>query len=183
VLARDNASIAHPKRAGFESFLPGAVPGLLGDTPSEISVSVPDVYNSALSEANGTIDTNYAANFGTDPSALRSAIEAALAAEGSSLTADDVVARVQAMSCAGCHRISNNANLGGGIAWSPSLGFTHVTEREIEVVGGSTRYLLSPALNDAFLPHRQQLLQQYLDRTLVVRLLEPLKPIGGFLVH
>jgi hypothetical protein len=178
-----NPGITHPKRAGFETFLAGAVPGLLGGTLPEIGLNVPDAYNSALSEANGSTDTNYAVNFGGDPSALRSAIGAALAAKGSSLTADNIVARVQAQSCAGCHRLSNSADLGGGITWPPSLGFTHITERETEVVSGSTRYLLSPALNDAFLPHRQMLLQKYIDRTLIVRLLEPLKPIGGFLVH
>ena len=51
------------------------------------------------------------------------------------------------------------------------------------MVGGQTRYVLSDALINAFLPHRQALFEQYLDRTLVVRLLTPLRPIGGFLVH
>ena len=44
--------------------------------------------------------------------------------------------RAQALTCAGCHRLNNNVALGGGLTWPASLGFTHVTERETEVVGG-----------------------------------------------
>jgi hypothetical protein len=178
-----SSTVTHNKRAGFQAFLPGQVPTLIGPTIPEILAEIPDTYNSGLSEASGTTDTNYAANFGADPTPLRRALTVALANAGSSLTPDNIVARVQALSCAGCHRLSNNADLGGGITWPPSLGFTHVTERATEVVDGSTRYALSDALNQAFLPHRQQLLEEYLDRTLLVRLTTPLRPIGGFLVH
>jgi hypothetical protein len=174
---------SHPKRAAFQAFLPGQVPTLIGPTLPEIGVDVPDTYNSALSEASGTAETNYAANFGTGANALRDAITAALAQAGSSLTADNIVARMQGLSCAGCHRLSNNVDLGGGLTWPASLGFTHVTERETEPADVGVRYVLSSALNNAFLPHRQALLEQYLDRTLVVRLTTPLQPIGGFLVH
>jgi len=86
------------------------------------------------------------------------------------------------VSCAGCHRLSNNADLGAGITWPPSLGFTHVTERVTEVVNGETRYVLSDALVNNFLPHRKEVLDDYLNHTLVLALLN-LHPIGGFLTH
>ncbi len=178
-----DAASTHPKRAAFQSYLPGRVPTLIGATLPEIAVDIPDTYNSGLSEASGTTETNYAMNFGTAPSALRTALTTALAQAGSPLTADNLIARLQGQSCAGCHRLSNDADLGGGLTWPASLGFTHVTERETEPADVGVRYKLSDALNNAFLPHRQELLQQYLDRTLLVRLTTPLEPIGGFLVH
>jgi hypothetical protein len=173
----------HPKRAGFQALLPGQVPSLIGATLPEISADIPDAYNSGLSEASGTTETNYPTNFGTGSNAFRDALASALATAGSPLTVDNIVARLQAQSCAGCHRLSNNTDLGGGLTWPASLGFTHVTERETEPADVGVRYKLSDALNNAFLPHRKGLLQQYLDRTLLVRLTTPLKPIGGFLVH
>jgi len=173
----------HPKRAGFQALLPGQVPSLIGATLPEISAVIPDTYNSGLSEASGTTETNYPMNFGTGSNAFRDALATALATAGSPLSVDNIVARMQAQSCAGCHRLSNNMDLGGGLTWPASLGFTHVTERETEAADVGVRYKLSDALNNAFLPHRKGLLQQYLDRTLLVRLTTPLKPIGGFLVH
>jgi hypothetical protein len=178
-----SAGSSHSKKAEFQSFLPQQVSTLNGATIPELGIAIPDAYNSGQSEANGTTEGNFAAQLGVESSPLRGAIQASLTAAGSSLTVDNVVARAQAQTCAGCHRISNNADLGAGLIWPASLGFTHVTERETEVVSGQARYLISDALKGVFLPHRQQLLEQYLDRTLVVRLLTPLRPIGGLLVH
>jgi hypothetical protein len=172
---------AHPRAPAFQAFLPGQVGTLSGATIPEIAVAIPDSYNSGQSEASGTTEGNLAVQLGSGASPLRAALTSALAS--STLTADHVVARVQAQTCAGCHRISNNADLGGGITWPPSLGFTHISERETELIDGSTSYVLSPALNDVFLPHREVLLERYLSRSLVLRLITPLQPIGGLLVH
>jgi hypothetical protein len=177
------AVATHPKTAAFQSYLPGQVQALSGATIPDIDEEIPDTYNSGQSQATSlTTETNYLANLGADASPLRDALGASLANQGSTLTVDHIVARVQALSCAGCHRLSNGADLGGGITWPPSLGFTHVTERETEVVDGSTRYLLSEALNGTFLPHRQDVFERYLSKSLLLRLL-PLRPIGGFCVH
>jgi hypothetical protein len=51
--------------------------------------------------------------------------------------------------------------LGGGLTWPASLGFTHVTERETEVVGGETRFRLSDALVNSLLPARKQILEDF----------------------
>jgi hypothetical protein len=174
---------AHPKKSAFQAFLPQQVNTLIGATIPEIGIAIPDTYNSGQSEANGTPEGNFATQLGLESSPLRSALQASLTAAGSGLTVDHVVARAQAQTCAGCHRISNNADLGAGLIWPASLGFTHITERQTEVAAGQTRYVISDALTDTFLPLRQELMEQYLDRTLVVRLLTPLRPIGGLLVH
>ena len=59
--------------------------------------------------------------------------------------------------------MNNNVALGGGLTWPPSLGFTHVTEREIEVIGGEARFRISDALNDVFLPARKRILENFLN--------------------
>lgn len=178
-----SASSTHARKEAFQAFLPEQVKTLVGATIPDIGIAIPDTYNSGQSEANGTTEGNFAAQLGVEASPLRSALQASLTAAGSSLSVDQVVARAQAQTCAGCHRISNNADLGAGLIWPASLGFTHVSERETELVDGGARYVISEALTNTFLPHRQELLEQYLDRTLIVRLLTPLRPIGGLLVH
>jgi hypothetical protein len=60
----------------------------------------------------------------------------------------------------------NNEELGGNLTWPPSLGFTHVTERAVEVVDGQERFDISAALREVFLPHRKQIMENYLNNTL-----------------
>lgn len=174
-------TLPHVKASAFQAYLPTQVATLSATSSADFGISVPDTYNTAQSQANGT-ENNYVAQFDAEPSAFRSALTSALAAQGSSLTPDNIVARVQAQSCAGCHRLSNGADLGGGIIWPSSQGFTHVSERETETVDGQERFALSSALVDDFLPHRKDVLERYLDHNLILRLI-PLCPIGGFLVH
>ena len=189
VTAKDNpygplfGASTHTKTAAFQSHLPSQVQALSGATIPDIDEDIPDAYNSGQSQATSlTPETNYLANLGVETSPLRSALGSSLATAGSSLTPDHIVSRVQALSCAGCHRFSNGADLGGGIIWPSSLGFTHVTERETEVADGVTRYVLSEALVGTFLPHRKDVFERYLSKSLILRLL-PLRPIGGFCVH
>jgi len=174
-------ALVHASASAFQTFFPGQLGNLSGTTLSTINFEVPDSYNTAQSQASGT-ENNYVTQFGELPGALRNALVTALASAGSTLTPDSLVARAQAVSCAGCHRLSNNAELGGGVTWPASLGFTHVTERETEMVDGETRYLLSDALVEQFLPHRKEVLDEYLNHSLVLALLN-LHPIGGFLTH
>lgn len=161
----------HPRAQAFRSFFPSQVPALATDNLAQISMEIPDRFNAAQSlSLNGIVD-DYAAQFGAGPSALRSGIEAALAAIGSTLTADDIVRRAQAMSCAGCHQLNNNLAIGGGLTWPESLpsppptapGFVHVSERLTETVDGVTRYMISPALLNEFLPARKQIMDDFLN--------------------
>ena len=143
-----------------------------------------DRYNSGQSQASGGVasETNYTARFGSAPSPLRSDIQAALTALGSSLTPDEIVARAQALSCAGCHRLNNNVAVGGGLTWPASTGFTHADERATETVGEVTRFQISEALTTTFLPKRTQVLDDFInDKPLNVR--SPNSPIGGRRTH
>jgi hypothetical protein len=180
-----DAASSHPNAAGFQSEFVSEVARLAGPGINAIGMKTSDVYNSGQSQAAGAVlETNYPANFGTDPNAFRSAIQSTLTGLGSTLTPDDIVKRAQAMSCAGCHRFSSNVAIGDMLIWPASQGFTHVSERdiELEVVAGVTRFGISAALTNHFLPARKQLIENYLnDVPLPAR--PPKDPIGGRGVH
>src|SRR5262249_42430976 len=77
---------------------------------------------------------------------------------GSPLTLAAIVNRAQVLSCAGCHELSNNAEVAPGVRWPPSLGHVHVTEREIDNRVPSGRYRISRTLHELLLPHRAAVL-------------------------
>ncbi|HEY6557888.1 MAG TPA: hypothetical protein VI072_11475 [Polyangiaceae bacterium] len=124
------------------------------------SFAFPDPFNSGQSHASASTENNYVLQFASAPESFRSELDAALAARGSTLTATNIIQRAQALSCAGCHRLNNNMDVGGGVTWPRSLGFTHVTENATEIVGGSQRFVLSEAMVNAFLPERVALLKR-----------------------
>jgi len=178
-----NVASEDPNALAFQAYLPSQIVDLNATSLAGLRMDVPDVYNSAQSQASGSTETNYLLNFGTAPSSFRSGIDAALVAAGSTLRADDIVARAQTQSCAGCHRLSNNAALGGGLIWPASLGFTHVSERDVdvEVVGGVSRFKISAALEIALLPHRKFVLEDYIDNPPPNA--QSQKSIGGSTTH
>lgn len=180
-----DAASTNPNAAGFQSEFLTQVPRLAASDPNGIAMDPSDVYDSGQSQASSSVtETNYAANFGTGPNAFRSAIQSTLTSLGSTLTPDDIVARAQVTTCAGCHRFSSNANLGGAVIWPSSLGFTHVSEldADVEVVSGVSRYLISDALVNLLLPHRKQVAEDFLDNV-PHPAKPPGDPIGGRWVH
>jgi hypothetical protein len=175
----------NPNAPAFQAAFLGEIPSLAAATASGIAMHTSDVFNSGQSQATGlSNETNYPANFGTGTNAFRTAIQASLTTLGSSLTPDDIVKRAQITACAGCHRFSSNVDVGGGIVWPASLGFTHVSERDVdlEVVGGVTRFKLSDALVNVLLPFRKQLVENFLN-DVPLPMQAPTDPIGGRLVH
>jgi len=174
----------NPNAAAFRTEFLTKIEGLAAPALDGIGMHSSEVFNSAQSQASGGTETNYVVNFGTDATAFRGDIQARLTALGSTLLPEDVVMRAQAMSCAGCHRLSSGKPIGGNLTWPASIGFTHISERDVdlEFMDGVTRYRISPALTDAFLPHRKQLVKDYL-RGLPLPPRAPNEPIGGNRTH
>lgn len=155
----------HEALAQFIKWLPSQLGNLSADELNDIFMSVPSRFNSGQSHSSVSIDTNYLAQLGTASSPLRSAIQDALDASQSDLTVENIVARAQTQSCAGCHQLSNDADLGRGMRWPRSAQFTHVDERSTETSPeGHLRFVISPALTDVFLPARKRNLESYLFR-------------------
>jgi hypothetical protein len=165
----------HPKAAGYQAYFvtqlqvnkaqgEDAPKGLAADHLHDLRFDIPDTYNSGQSQASGSQENDYLAHFQSE--SFKTAIQAGLDEIASDLTPEQIVLRAEAQSCAGCHRLLNNVAIGGGLTWPPSLGFTHVTEREMEVVDGQARFKISPALLNVFLPQRQQIMEDYLNNKL-----------------
>ena len=129
--------------------------------------------------------TNYNLNFTDggqlDGGAFKAIIQKQLTRIGSPLAPEDIVARAESLSCAGCHLISLGQDLGGGIEL-PSTGFpgaqalnqqgfVQVSE-DLESVpvdaggaadGGDLRFVAQPALTQIFLPYRLQIMTDMLS--------------------
>lgn len=97
---------------------------------------------------------------------FRAAVEAAISVPG--LTADHIFNRALALSCSGCHEHNNfgdNLDLGDGLPWAPSLGFAHISEEFVAQGPFGPRFPLSDAVRFVFLPHRGEVLQNFLTET------------------
>ncbi len=182
-----NAGLGDANKPAFDAYLVTQVEALAATSVAGIDMKMPDQFNSGHSVASGTapLENDYVAQFagGSD---LRAALTTVLAGMSSTLTPDDIVSRARALSCAGCHRLNSvptGNNLGGGLTWPASLGFTHVSE-QAPVVGsdGVLRFQLSSALTDSFLPVRKQVMEDFLgDKPRNVKSIND--PIGGRRVH
>src|SRR6202044_2767449 len=69
----------------------------------------------------------------------------------STLTATDIYNRATTQTCGGCHEVSNNVSLGGGLIWPSSGIFVQVDE------GGNQ----SIAEAGTFIPHREDVLANF----------------------
>jgi hypothetical protein len=115
-------------------------------TPEAIAFVVSDPFNTPESLADFTHD------FGSILSpAFATRIANRLAADGiTGFSPAQIVNRATTQSCAGCHNLSSPANLGGGMIWPASIGFTHLDQ----VLDADNRFRISAALRDVFLPDR-----------------------------
>ena len=159
---------AHPLTEEFQqSAFPAQVASLAQGDLLRFSMDLEDRFNTGQSQSTGT-DNSYIFLLGlpSAPNPLRTRLQEELDARGIALTPTQVVARAQALSCAGCHQLSTRADLGGGLTWpskSSAFGFVHINERALEEGPSGPRYPLSEAVTGTFLPHRQQVLEAFLD--------------------
>lgn len=150
----------HAKGADFRKALPEQTAALAVNDINTFNMgTLSPLFDSGDSEV--ATAASYVEKFKSSPN-LKKAIQGKLGT--SKLTPEHIVTRAQALSCAGCHDLSNNAELGGGLGkWPASLRFAHQSEaaREPSPDGGE-RFKISDALTKVFLPHRQRVLQKFL---------------------
>jgi hypothetical protein len=157
-----SSSSTHAQRGPFQSFFASQVAALAVNDVNRFNYVVPDQFNAGESVSQAPSSNDYVAQFSASGS-FAGAIQAQLTAIGSPLTPGNIVARAQALSCAGCHELSNGQSLGGGVTWPSSAGFVHVTESTANGPDGP-RFILSTALTSVFLPHREAVLEDFLRR-------------------
>ena len=153
-------------------------PGFRADFVNQVaSLSNPDLNFIAMSTASQFDDgesieggpggqptaMEYAPAFANSPN-FKAVIQAKLSS-ASTLTPDNVIARAQTQTCAGCHHLSLNANLGGGLTWPATLVFTHEQlAPPLDTTGpDGLRYQISPALQNVFLPFRKHVIETFLQ--------------------
>jgi hypothetical protein len=123
------------------------------DGVNEIKMFDDELYNAGESIASGgELGPNIYepdASFATD-------IEMSPPVPGSGLTASDVAHRAETQSCAGCHSLSNNQDLGNGVQWPSTLGFVHVDESS-----NLSFALTGPGM---FLDHRAGVMEEFLNK-------------------
>ena len=90
---------------------------------------------------------------------------------GAAINYLDMLNRAQALTCAGCHQLSNGAPLGGGLGnWPNSLDFVHTSESELESDPANSAipaipksFKISDALKNVFLPHRKCVIEAFIN--------------------
>lgn len=158
-----NPASTDSRAASFQSQFVSQVASLAINDVNTFNYTVPDTFNAGQSDAQTTnVPDNYLAQFGTGASTFRTNIQNQLTALGSSLTPDQIVARAQSQSCGGCHQRSTGTSMGGGITFPLSTGFVQSSEFT-ETGPDGQRFRISTALTGTFLPHRQQVVVNFLD--------------------
>lgn len=140
----------------FESFFTSQTSALAVADINAFNMADDERFNPAESDAQFPTPGVYEQQLGATGS-LHAAINAALP-PASGLTPTHIARRAKALSCAGCHELSNSEDLGQGITWPNSLGFVHVSE-----FASNGSFPISPALSDVFLPHRRQVLTDFIQ--------------------
>jgi hypothetical protein len=157
-----NPASPQPLASAFQNHFVNQVSALAVNDVNRFNYTVPDQFNTVHSDSQtGGAEDNYVANF-AGASAFRNAIQAQLTAVGSALTPDQIVARAQALSCAGCHQRNSGGPVGGGITFPSSAFFVHNTE-STEAGPDGTRFALSSGLTNTFLPFRKGLIEEFLS--------------------
>jgi hypothetical protein len=146
-------------------FVEHQVPLLVENDINRIAMATPARFNGGQSTSQAPTDNDYKQQ-ALGNGSLRNAVQNKLTALGrNDLTPEDVMERATTQSCAGCHEVSHGRSLGGGLTWpsDPPFTFTHVNERQE----------LSNALQTVFLPHRGQVLSDFVCRRRIQPLLRP----------
>lgn len=155
----------------FQQAFLSQVPGLAAATaPIEIAMTSDDQFYDGDGESgiSGSVVpwprvTTFFNQGGADTGPFGVQIQNVLTSVGSTLTPFNIVRRAESQTCIGCHQFSANVDIGGGLIFPPSItwkfvggggfqGFVHLRE------DGKISGLLSTMM----LPHRQQVLEDFL---------------------
>ncbi|MEE2679665.1 MAG: hypothetical protein VX546_13880 [Myxococcota bacterium] len=153
-----------PRAAKFQRHYLTQVKNLSKADVNGFFAEVPDRFNAGQSNSQGD-ENDYTEHF-VPGGRFEAALEQRLQLLGVRLTPEHLVRRSMALSCAGCHQLSNNlpeSDL-GGIKWPRSLGFVQVSEALTDTNDGSEHFRISPALEDVFSPHREAVFEKYLNK-------------------
>lgn len=176
-----DAQSADFRATNFQADFVNNINSLLTDFNTFSLTVANDAHNNGQSHASGSLFSENMFSipfFGSNNDRFRQEVNNKLAASGSDLTANQVIARATAMTCAGCHNpgsfgLGNPGAVGPDQRWPDTLGFTHISEFAF-----NGAFPLSPALTNVFLPTRKDDLRQYLLNTPVT-----IQPVAARLIR
>ncbi len=159
------------RKAPFQTWFVDEAVDLLNAATNvnDIVFPVPETFDAGQSTQPGLISglpeedliSNYVAQVAGNTTLL-GAIQGKLDAIGSTLTPEQIVARAQQQSCAGCHQLTTStSDLGGGLTYlgTGSLRFVHT----VDYLAADGGYTMSDALTQQFLPRRIEILESYIQ--------------------
>lgn len=157
-------NFSDPRTIPFQRAFVNQVENLAANDLNGFFNMIAEPFNAGESSSQG-VDNNYEFHFDSG-SRFGRVLRQRLRQLDSPLQPDHLIRRSQAMSCAGCHQLNNAppaSDLGGGLHWPASLGFVHVSEAQTELVDGAEHFAISPALSTVFLPHREEIFEDYVS--------------------
>ncbi|MBZ4420777.1 hypothetical protein [Myxococcus sp. RHSTA-1-4] len=142
----------------FQDHFLTQVAGLQATNVNAITMDINNTFNAP--DSPDAAVSNYSSQLGAT---FAGRISSQLVANGNpqGLTPANIANRAETQTCIGCHAPGMTSSLGGGLTWPSSLGFTHV-EEFTEAGPDGSRFRISPALTNVFLPHRKQVLESFL---------------------
>jgi hypothetical protein len=163
-----DSSVDTSQQRAFQDAFVGQVPNLAVRDANEYFMAIPAEF--LLGESNPldgelafVFDTPFNRSKMTSP-AFRNRIVQALSSIGSTLTPEQIIQRAESQNCVGCHTLSGA--VGEGVVFPHSIdGIQQITEDALEdgELGVLSRYQISPALRDVFVPHRIKILIDFLN--------------------
>lgn len=154
----------HPHGEKCREAILGTVPQLMSDDLNLMGVAVPTDCLAAESEDNASnrFDTILAGS----PTFAAEIQARILATDPSSTLQPAHIARRAAFAgaCIGCHQQSVGDDLGNGVFGPSTLGFVHTNEFSSGACGDGTNdcFDISDALTSFFLPHRENVVEEFL---------------------
>lgn len=164
-----NDTVSLPESAPCQAALVGTVQSLMSNDPNLMAVDVPHACLAAESPDDFVMDyPSQLLSGSAGPNSLQAALQQQILAldPGSVLTPEHIARRAQfAGGCIGCHQQTNFGDLGDGVVGPASLGFVHTLEFAFEDCGNGdvSCFVISDALKDVFLPHREEVMETYLN--------------------
>ncbi len=166
-LWNDNLSLPHS--AACQDALVATVQHLMTDDPNLMGVVLPAECLAAESPDSSVQQYHQRlAAGGSGPGSLEQRIEDEIDSidPSSTLTPANIARRAAfAGGCIGCHQQTNGAPLGNGVNAPSSAGFVHTREFQFEDCGNGdpSCFFISSALKNSFLPHREQVMEEFLN--------------------
>lgn len=138
-----------------------AIPGegLLAEQISRLSLNLPA--STLLGRQHSSLAPSLSVESWADD-AFKAQIGDALTAAGSSLSVEQVLARANVMTCAGCHNHSAD-DLGGAMVLASGTQQVEFLSNALTTTAEGERYVVKAAMTDTLLPERKQLLESYLN--------------------